>query len=221
MTYVWSIVSRPNASAATLTSPLTVNPSFKPDVKGNYTLRLEVRDGKGLNGTNDVTIAVTGPTMAVTSAGFTNGATIPVAYGGRNGDGNQSPQLTIAGSPSGTKYFAIVMDDETAPCGTGVSACAHWSIFNLAPTKTSLLAGESASITGVVQGFAYNGLPGYQGPNPPSGVHTYNITVYALGQATAAEPAATLATSTYTRASFEAKYANFILGKANISGTYP
>jgi hypothetical protein len=127
----------------------------------------------------------------------------------------------IANKPTGTKYFAIIMDDETAPCGTGTGACAHWSLLNLPPSKTTLLAGESATITGVVQGIAYNDLAGYQGPNPPSGSHTYSITVYALGAATSPEPAATTTGPKYTRASFEAKYANYILAKSTITGTYP
>ncbi len=220
MTHIWSFISKPNASASVLTGATTATPTFKPDVIGTYRLLLEVRDGKGLNGTDEVTVQINGPALALTSPAFASGGQIPNAYGGSPGGGNQSPPLVIANKPTGTKYFAIVKDDGTAPCGTGTSACAHWSIMNLPPSKTTLVAGESATITGVVQGFAYNGLAGYQGPNPPSGTHTYTITVYALGAATPAEPAAT-ATTTYTRASFEAKYANYILAKSTMTGTYP
>ena len=220
MTYVWRFAEKPNASGVTLTGADTATPTFKADVIGQYKLVLEVRDGKGLNGTDEITVQVNGPAMTFTSS-FAPGGQIPNAYGGSPGGGNQSPPLTIVDKPTGTKFFAIVMDDSTSPCGSGVNACPHWSLLNLPASELSLAAGESTTITGVVQGLAYNGSAGYQGPNPPSGTgtHTYTITVYALGSTATAEPATPV--PTYTRASFEAKYAKFILAKHTITGTDP
>ena len=218
-TYVWSFLEKPNGSAVKLSDQFAEKPTFKADVIGTYKLRLEVRDGKGLNGTDDVTVTVNSPDPMEATSGSIVGGKFPITTAAlAQGGSNQSPALNIANAPTGTKYFAIVMDDETAPCGTGLTACAHWSLMNLAPTKTSLALGESATITGVVQGIAYNGSSGYQGPNPPSGSHTYTITVYALGALATAEPAPAPA---YTRASFEAKYKNHILAKSSITGTFP
>lgn len=229
ITYVWTIVSKPNASMATLTGQGTAKPTFKPDVMGDYTIRLEARDGRGLNGTNDVTITVGGTQMTASSTTFAGGH-VPVGSAGPGRGGNDvSPAISIANAPSGTKFFAIVMDDDTVSplgnCGLGVAACAHWSLFNLPAATTSLPEGASGTpLAGVVQGYAYNGKAGYQGPNPPAGeTHTYTITVYAMGQGATAVTAGTAATATYTRASFEAKYKDFILGqsKPNIVATFP
>ena len=220
-TYVWSFVEKPNGSGATLTGADSEKPTFKADVIGTYKLRLEVSDGRGLSSTDELTVNVNGPAIAVTSSSIVGGklplAAVVTAIGGND----TSPALAIANAPTGTKFFAIVMDDETLPCLPATGACAHWSVLNLWPAKVNIAAGEDLSLlSGVVVGAAYNDVKGYQGPNPPAGpVHTYNITVYALGAATQAEPATPV--QKYTRASFEAKYAKFILGKATVSGTYP
>ncbi len=44
ITYLWSIVAVPNGSAAVLSVPGAVNPTFVPDVTGTYTLELVVND---------------------------------------------------------------------------------------------------------------------------------------------------------------------------------
>ena len=46
LTYLWSLTSVPAGSAASLSSTTTVNPSFTPDVVGNYVAQLIVNDGK-------------------------------------------------------------------------------------------------------------------------------------------------------------------------------
>jgi len=46
LTYSWSFTSRPGGSAAGLTAPTTVNPTFIPDVDGTYVISLVVNDGK-------------------------------------------------------------------------------------------------------------------------------------------------------------------------------
>jgi len=56
LTYSWSIVIAPLYSVATLSDPSSVNPSFLPDMRGDYTIRLEVRDGY-LSSTADIVIA--------------------------------------------------------------------------------------------------------------------------------------------------------------------
>ena len=214
MTYVWTVSAKPTGSTAAITSPYDQKPTFKPDVIGTYKIQLEVRDGRGLNGTSEMTVTVTGPAMGVTSttiaAGVLPPATAAVAAGGTN----TSPALAIANKPSGTKFFAIVMDDETAPCGVGVNACRHWAVLNIPPTKINFAAGEDLTpVSGLVQ-------ENYLGPNPPAGpAHTYKITVYALGGLAPVEPGNPV--PQYTRASFEAKYGQYILAQSTISGTYP
>ena len=45
LTYAWSFVSVPAGSAATLTNPTAVNPTFVSDQKGSYVVQLVVNDG--------------------------------------------------------------------------------------------------------------------------------------------------------------------------------
>jgi PKD domain len=49
LTYAWSFVSKPAGSAATLSNPAIVNPTFTPDELGNYVLQLVVTDAAGLS----------------------------------------------------------------------------------------------------------------------------------------------------------------------------
>ena len=45
LTFQWTFTSQPAGSAATLTNPTSVGPTFVPDVIGNYTVELVVNDG--------------------------------------------------------------------------------------------------------------------------------------------------------------------------------
>lgn len=223
-TYAWSFVSKPTGSVATLDDATAEKPTFTADVIGDYKLQLEVRDDKGLISTDDVTVSVTGPALAVVSTGFVDAnGIIQNAFVGASGGEDQSPPLTISNVPTGTTLFAIVMDDEIAPCGKGLGACRHWAVLNIPKGKTSIVIDEDWSTyagvaLGEPYGTPYNLKTGYAGPNPPN-QHTYNLTVYALGAGApvkAANPVPQI-----TRASFEAEYKNYILAKATLTGKYP
>ena len=49
LTYAWSFVSKPAGSAATLSNPNIVNPTFTADALGNYLIQLVVTDAAGLS----------------------------------------------------------------------------------------------------------------------------------------------------------------------------
>src|SRR5260370_25109356 len=49
LSYAVSIVSKPAGSAATLSNPAIVNPTFTPDALGNYVIQLVVTDAAGLS----------------------------------------------------------------------------------------------------------------------------------------------------------------------------
>ena len=55
-TYSWTFLSRPAGSAAVLLNPATVTPSFIPDKRGSYTVRLTVGNGAGATSTDTVVI---------------------------------------------------------------------------------------------------------------------------------------------------------------------
>jgi hypothetical protein len=78
LTYEWSLASLPNGSTAILSDPAIVNPAFTPDVHGDYTIQLIVKDSLGtaslpdtviITTTNSIPIAEAGPDQSVTIIG--------------------------------------------------------------------------------------------------------------------------------------------------------
>ena len=59
LSYSWQIVERPQGSAAQLSNPETMNPSFIPDIVGNYTIELVVTDSRGLESEPDYVVITT------------------------------------------------------------------------------------------------------------------------------------------------------------------
>jgi len=108
--------------------------------------------------------------MTLSSPAFPNNGAIPAKY---PGDGaNVSPPLTIGDVPSGTKSLALTVDDPDAPGGSFT----HWLVWKIPPTTTSIGEGEHI---GTEEKSSF-GKPGYGGPCPPSGLHHYVFTLYAL-----------------------------------------
>ena len=68
LTYQWSFVSKPATSAATLTNPTTVKPTFVLDKPGDYTLQLVVNDG-AVDSTPDTVVISTVNSKPVADAG--------------------------------------------------------------------------------------------------------------------------------------------------------
>lgn len=108
------------------------------------------------------------------STAFQNRQKIPAKY---TCDGvNVSPQLQWTGAPSGTKTFALIVDDPDAPGGVFT----HWVLFNLPADRFELPEG----ISGTAELKPNHGTTGwrktaYGGPCPPSGTHHYIFTLYA------------------------------------------
>ena len=113
-------------------------------------------------------------TFELTSPAFKHDGMIPVKY---TCDGeNVSPALQWSGAPLNTKSYVLIVDDPDAPAKVWV----HWIVYNILPTTTFLE--ENASIGGFAgQGATdFNGAQKYGGPCPPSGIHNYQFTLYAL-----------------------------------------
>lgn len=68
LTYAWQLVSRPDGSAAALTNPTTVNPTFVADVQGDYAARLTVTDSERLT-SQPGSVTITATTAPVANAG--------------------------------------------------------------------------------------------------------------------------------------------------------
>lgn len=97
---------------------------------------------------------------------------------------NQSPQLSWANAPEGTKSFAVTIYDPDAPTGSGWW---HWVVFDI-PADVNELVANAGNIeldlapSEAVQSITNYGVGGYGGPCPPEGhgLHQYIITVHAL-----------------------------------------
>lgn len=113
-------------------------------------------------------------TFTLESPAFSDGAAIPMKYS-RNGE-NLSPPLQWKGAPSGTRSFALIVEDPDAPSGT----FRHWAVYDIDPHRASLP--EGATIEPDHCGINDFGHPQYDGPQPPRGhgVHRYYFRLAAL-----------------------------------------
>lgn len=57
LTYLWSIVSKPEGSQAVLSDPAVVNPSFTADELGDYVFSLTVTNPSGISASDEVTVS--------------------------------------------------------------------------------------------------------------------------------------------------------------------
>ncbi|MFK2890500.1 YbhB/YbcL family Raf kinase inhibitor-like protein [Dyella flagellata] len=115
--------------------------------------------------------------MQVSSASFTDGGKMPAKL---TCDGaNLSPEIRLPAPPTGTRSFAVVVDDPDAPV-----AFAHWLAYGIAASTRELPEGASTSsqrLEAAAEGINNFGRMGYGGPCPPAGAtHHYVFHVYAL-----------------------------------------
>lgn len=110
-------------------------------------------------------------TMKVSSEAFLDQSPIPQKY---TCDGEDvSPPLAFSDVPTGTKSFALIVEDPDAPNGT----FDHWIVWNLGPTLRELVEGATVPF----EGMNHFGETRYRGPCPPKGkVHRYFFKLYAL-----------------------------------------
>lgn len=87
---------------------------------------------------------------------------------------DRSPHLTWSEFPENSKSFALSVIDPDAPGRDFI----HWLITNIPVQTRKIEEGEVPS--GAEQIMNDFGKKDYGGPCPPSGVHRYFFTVYAL-----------------------------------------
>ncbi|MBT3487560.1 MAG: YbhB/YbcL family Raf kinase inhibitor-like protein [Desulfobacula sp.] len=162
-------------------------------------------------------IPKTNTVFSLSSQDFTNNGIIPLQNACiSKGGSNISPQLSWKNPPQGTAGFALIMDDEDSPCGTGDNACKHWSVFNIPSSVNSFQANlDISSITGLTEGENWEGNIGYAGPCPPD-KHTYTFTIYALDSVIPAISSGV----PMTRSQFANAYAPYIIDSATMKGTF-
>lgn len=119
--------------------------------------------------------------MELTSTAFTNEGKIPRKYTCESDD--LSPPLKWSGAPSGTKSFALIVDDPDAPDPQAPKMVyVHWVLYNI-PASVSELpenAWQSNLPGGTVTGVNDWDKAEWGGPCPPIGRHRYYFKLYAL-----------------------------------------
>jgi Raf kinase inhibitor-like YbhB/YbcL family protein len=144
-------------------------------------------------------------TLRITSPAFGHNELIPVRFTCDAEDIN--PPLMIENVPSGTKSFALIMDDPDAPRGTWV----HWVVWNIAPDTRTIP--ESSVPAGARQGINDFRRHAYGGPCPPSGTHRYFFKLYALDTVLNLNEAA-------AKAQLEIAMTGHVLNQAELVGLY-
>jgi hypothetical protein len=136
-------------------------------------------------------LALAAPAMAamtLTSHDLTPGGPMAARHVyPRCGGQNISPDLAWSGAPAGAKSLVLTMiDQDVKP-----ALWSHWVVVGLPPSTTGLAQGVKTLPAGA-QGITSNfGAATYNGPCPPpgSGLHHYQLTIWAMpGASFAAAP---------------------------------
>jgi Raf kinase inhibitor-like YbhB/YbcL family protein len=119
--------------------------------------------------------------LTITSTAFASNGEIPSLY---TCEGREiSPPLSWSGAPTGTKSYALIVDDPDAPDPAAPKVTwVHWVLYDI-PAATHGLSeavASSALPAGTREGVNGWGRTGYGGPCPPIGRHRYFHKLYAL-----------------------------------------
>jgi hypothetical protein len=164
------------------------------NVRETMRRRMLARLGSGLGGLAVATALVGSPPLAaqfaplaITSAAFEDGGTIPLRHSAY-GD-NVSPPIAWTGAPAETRSYVLLVHDRDAPFPGGF---VHWLVYNIPGSANGvpegIAAGPSieapAEVAGAAQGLTDMQRFGYYGPRPQpaDGAHHYIVTVYALSR---------------------------------------
>ena len=85
-----------------------------------------------------------------------------------------NPPIDWSGAPAGTKSFALMVDDSSAP----ITPYIYWLVFDIQPGTTDIQ--EASLPTGAKQALNSAGTVAYDAPCPVGHSHSYRFTVYAL-----------------------------------------
>jgi Raf kinase inhibitor-like YbhB/YbcL family protein len=146
------------------------------------------------------------PPFTLSSAGFSEGASIPSRY---SCDGRDiSPPLAWSGVPARAKALLLSVTDPDA------RGFVHWVAWDLVPDLGGLAEGASGALPGgAIEGRNDFGGIGWRGPCPPSGTHRYVFTLTALSAPLGLPRGTQLA-------AVQRQAAGATIGEARLEGTY-
>jgi Raf kinase inhibitor-like YbhB/YbcL family protein len=152
--------------------------------------------------------------LTLISPDFSAGAAIPMRCTCEGADA--SPALAWSGAPTGTRAFALVVDDPDAPDPAAPRMTyVHWVLYDLSASTTGLAAGASKALpAGARVGLNDWGRADYGGPCPPIGRHRYFFKLYALEA-----PLGDLGAKA-TKGTVEKAMRGRVLAEAMLMGTY-
>jgi hypothetical protein len=151
LTYAWTLPTRPNGSAASLSGATTAQPTFTPDVAGTYTASLVVNDGKVSSAPATVTITATTP-APVANAGPAQSVIVPVVVmlDGSGSTAAAGKTLTYAWTlPTRPAGSAATISNNTSPMPTFNADVAGTYVASLVVNDgTTSSAPSTVQITG-------------------------------------------------------------------------
>ena len=116
--------------------------------------------------------------MKIQSPAFSHGGSIPREY--TCDDADTAPELQWSGAPSGTKSFALIVDDPDAPDPKAPKTVyVHWVLYDI-PASASGIPKGGKTPAGARDGKNDWKRTGWGGPCPPIGRHRYFFKLYAL-----------------------------------------
>jgi Raf kinase inhibitor-like YbhB/YbcL family protein len=154
------------------------------------------------------------PMFTLTSSAFAAGQQIPKKYTCEGDD--RSPPLAWSGAPSGTKSFALIVDDPDAPDPKAPRMTwVHWVLYNIPGTTAALAEGSSSGAlpAGAIESRNDFGRVRFGGPCPPIGRHRYFHKLYALDTPLPAD-------KPLDKAALESAMKGHVLAQAELMGTY-
>jgi len=127
-----------------------------------------------------------GPPFTLTSPAMTDLQILPTKYGCSATPANVSPPLAWSNAPANTQSFAVVVHDLEPRVMRGTQPFAHWWIWNIPATATSLP--EGIATTGELPDGSRQTPSQLQGATityrspcpPPPQVHHYTFDIFAL-----------------------------------------
>jgi len=150
--------------------------------------------------------------FTITSSAFAPAGEIPAVCTCEGAD--TSPRLEWSGAPTGTKSFALIVDDPDAPDPAAPKMTwVHWVLYNIPAESTHLAEAVSELPEGTLEGTNDWKRTGYGGPCPPIGRHRYFFKLFALDT--------TLPDlNSPTKAELEKAMHGHILAQTQLMGTY-
>jgi Raf kinase inhibitor-like YbhB/YbcL family protein len=164
------------------------------------------------------------PAMVLTVQGFPDGGQIPVRFsqaapGAAPGEGT-SPAMSWTNVPPGTQSFVLNMRDLDVARNRTTEDQAHWVVWNIPASATSMLEGVPRGSQLADGSFQISATgPVYRGPGAPATgpQHHYMFEVYALDTKLDVAPTAD---AFETRANVMRAMQGHVLGKAVYGGLF-